>query len=372
MIKLTTPDLRLRSLWSTAKVILSGNLTQGEVSASVEDLSSELLFGGSPTRVVSSASTGLNLGLRALGIGPGDEVLVPAFTFPATANAVLQLGAIPVLVDVEPDTYNISIRELELAISQNTKAIIPVHAFGLPADMPGLMELANAHKLKVVEDAACAIGATIDGVAVGTIGDLGVFSFHPRKVVTCGEGGLLVVNRDEVMDRVDLLRSHGSRRGEVGFVFEDWGYNYRMSDLAASFLLDQLKSLKGLLLKRRRAAELYMTELGNESWLRLPPSGSSHTYQSFVVQLDPRINRNQVIRELRNRGIESTLGTYNLARQPFMVQRGYAPKDMPASDMAQLHSLSLPISSRLKAGQIRHITHTLKKVVRDATSGGQH
>lgn len=361
-IRLTTPDVRLRSLFQVASVIKSGNLTQGALAGKMESEFSERLFSNAPSRVVSSATTGLNIALRAAGIGPGDEVIVPAFTFPASANAVLQLGAIPVLADVEIQSMNVTVQTLRDKISSKTKAIMPVHAFGLAADMPEIMELAAQYSLLVVEDAACAIGSVLYGKAVGSFGDFGVFSFHPRKIITCGEGGLVVVNNASLLNRFDILRSHGAVKQDVGFVFEDWGYNYRLSDISAALLLDQLKRLDSILHKRRRVARLYDEFLSAYSEIQLPSKSESHTYQSYVIVLPERIDRDKVVRSLRERSIETTLGTYNLASQPYMNTLGYVGESMPNANHLQNHSLSLPISSHMTKRQVKIVGENLLQV----------
>src|SRR5262249_25152874 len=223
-------------------VLDSGYLTQGPKVAEFE----RLVAGSVGTRyafATTSATTALHLSLVALDVGPGDEVLVPDFTFPATANVAIQQGARPVLVDIDLETFTIDVNDLAEKITPRSRAIIPVHTFGLSADMGPILELADVHGLAVVEDAACAIGATYYGKPVGGLAETGCFSFHPRKVITTGEGGMITTGDDLLAEKIQLLRNHGGVRREGRFTFEASGYNYRMSDILAAVGVAQMRKL---------------------------------------------------------------------------------------------------------------------------------
>jgi dTDP-4-amino-4,6-dideoxygalactose transaminase len=223
---------------------------------------------------------------------------------------------------------------------------MPVHAFGLAADMDQVMSIARSRNLAVIEDAACALATTYRGRPVGVIGTLGCFSFHPRKSITTGEGGMITTDSDELADVIRLLRSHGGRRVGNRFTFEEAGYNYRLSDILAAVGVAQLRKLDRLVARRRSIAEQYRALLADEHRLVLPqlPVWDGHVYQSFVVLLEPGIDRDHVIRRLAERGVESTLGTYALHREPvFGKLYGYAPGDLPRSDEAFRRALTLPL-----------------------------
>jgi len=197
------------------------------------------------------------LALLALGIGPGDEVIVPAFTFPATGNAVELVGARPVFVDVDPRTYNIQINEIEKYITKKTAAILVVHLFGNPVDMESVLNIAQRYRLKVIEDAAGALGSLYRGRLCGTMGDVGCFSFHPRKIVTTGEGGMVVTSSQEVAERVRMLRNHGMIQGDNTKDFVAPGLNYRMNEFEAALGIVQMKNLSSTITERISLARVF-------------------------------------------------------------------------------------------------------------------
>jgi perosamine synthetase len=344
-IQLARPSTDGDEVDEVAAVLATGNLTQGPKVEEFERAIAELVH-ARHAFATTSATTALHLSLAALGIGPGDDVLVPDFTFPATANVVIQQGARPVLVDVDPGTFTMDPADLERRITSASRAVMPVHAFGLAADMDPIMAVARAHDLAVVEDAACALATTYRGRPVGAIGTIGCFSFHPRKSITTGEGGMITTDDDRLADGIRLLRSHGGRRTGNRFTFEAAGYNYRLSDILAAVGVAQLRKLDGLLERRRGIARRYRELLAGEDRLSLPvlPDWDGHVYQSFVVLLDPAIDRDGVIRRLGEEGIETTLGTYALHREPLFMERyGYHAGDLPSSHDVFRRSLTLPL-----------------------------
>jgi perosamine synthetase len=351
-------------------VLATGTLTQGPKVAEFEALIAERL-GVPHAFAVTSATTALHLSLVALGIGPGDEVLVPDFTFPATANVVVQQGAIPVLVEIDLETFGVNAADLERKVSARTRAVMPVHAFGLSADMGPVMEIADRHGLAVVEDAACALGATYRGRPCGSIGTLGCFSFHPRKSITTGEGGMIITSDDALAARISLLRSHGGIREHGRFTFEAAGFNYRLSDILAAVGVAQVAKLDQLLAARRRAAGWYDRALAGAPGLRLPADAEwgEHTYQSYVVLLDAAVDRDSVIEELRREGIESTLGTYALHAQPYFSRSLHMrPGDLPNSFQAFSSSVALPLHAGLGRADVDYVAERLRAAV---TGGAQ-
>jgi perosamine synthetase len=349
-------------------VLESGYLTQGPKVAEFEGLVAERV-GVAHTFATTSATTALHLTLAALGIGPGDEVLVPDFTFPATANVVVQQGAVPVLVDVHLSTFAIDPDDLARKITPRTRAVIPVHPFGLPAEMDPILEVAATGGLAVIEDAACALGAEYRGRPVGGIGLAGCFSFHPRKSITTGEGGMIATSDGPLAQRIRLLRSHGGVREGGRFTFEDAGFNYRMSDILAAVGVAQFRKLEEMLRLRRAVAALYDRALQGQEGVVVPasPPGSTHTYQSYVVLLDDAIDRDGVIARLASAGIETTLGTYALHAQPFFARTyGWSPGDLPNSYRAFTSSLALPLHAGVTSSEVDEVVDALQAAVRSS------
>ncbi|HEV8252466.1 MAG TPA: DegT/DnrJ/EryC1/StrS family aminotransferase [Candidatus Limnocylindria bacterium] len=349
-------------------VMESGTLTQGPKVAEFEGMVAERI-GAAQTFATTSATTALHLTLAALGIGPGDEVLVPDFTFPATANVVVQQGAVPVLVDIDLATFAMDPADLAGKVTPRARAVIPVHPFGLPADMDPILEVAARDGLAVVEDAACALGADYHKRPVGSIGLAGCFSFHPRKSITTGEGGMIATSDATLAERIRLLRSHGGIRQGGRFVFEEAGFNYRMSDILAAVGVAQLRKLDEMLRVRRAVAALYDRALEGVAGVRAPgcPAGSSHTYQSYVVLLDPELDRDAVIARLAGAGIETTLGTYALHAQPFFARSfGRSPGDIPSSFRAFVSSLALPLHAGITSAQVDEVVGALKAAISSA------
>lgn len=346
-------------------VLESGYLTQGPRAAEFE-AGIRGVTGSKHAHAVSSATTGLHLTLVALGIEAGDEVIMPAFSFPATANAVAQQGAVPVFVDIRPDTFNLDPELIEQAITSRTKAVMPVHAFGLTADMDPINEVARAHGLPVIEDAACALGASYHGRAAGSLATAGVFSFHPRKIITTGEGGIITTDDAALAERLQVLRTHGAVRGDLFMEFVEVGFNYRMSDVHAAIGLAQLTKLEWILSRRRTLAAALSERVGAIEGVRAPlvPEGLEHSFQSYVVHLDSRIDRDEVIRGMRTHDVETTLGTYGMHLQPVFVER-FGPQEstLPHATSAHRQALTLPLYPQLTFEDLDAIAAALKASV---------
>jgi dTDP-4-amino-4,6-dideoxygalactose transaminase len=364
-IRLALPYTDEDELGEVAAVLSSGYLTQGPKVRELEQAVGRLV-GAEHAIATTSATTALHLSLAALGISRGDEVIVPDFTFPATANVVVQLGARPVLVDVDPRTYAMEPEQLERHISPRTRAIMPVHPFGLSADMDGLRTEADRRGIPIVEDAACALATTYRGVPVGAIGRAGCFSFHPRKSITTGEGGMIVTNDGDLADRISVLRNHGGRRSSGRYRFEDAGFNYRLSDILAAVGVAQLRKLDWIIARRRELAALYDAALADLSGVTPPwqPPWGGHVYQSYVTRLDGSIDRDAVIRALAERGIETTLGTYALHAEPFFVRAlGHAPGDLTNSWDAYRTTLTLPLFPQMTVAMVERVVQALAEVL---------
>ncbi len=364
-MRLNVPFTDERELEEIAKVLASGYLTQGPKTAEFERLVAHYID-ARYAFAMSSCTTALHLALVVLDVGPGDEVLVADFTFPATANVVVQQGAVPVLVDIDLDTFTLDVDDLRAKITGRTKAIIPVHTFGCSADMDPIMQLAEAHGIAVIEDAACAIGTTYNGRYCGSIGTLGCFSFHPRKVITTGEGGMITTNDPKLAERIQLLRSHGGVRTGFWFKYEAAGYNYRLSDLQGAMGIAQMAKLPILVERKQSLAALLRARLSNIPGIVPPaePVWGGHIYQSFVILVDEGVDRDRIIRDLRALEIETTLGTYALHDQPFFQRSyGYVTGQLPRSHAAFRRTITLPLYPQMVEADLDLIADGLRRVI---------
>lgn len=314
MIPLARPALGEEEVSAAAAVLRSGALVQGANVAAFEAALARRLSRRHAI-AVSSGTAALHLTLLGLGIGPGDEVIVPAFTFPATANVVELAGATPVLCDIDPRTCNLEPSALPDLISPRTRAIMPVHEFGRPAAIAPIAATARDHGLILIEDAACALGAVLDERPCGSFGTAACISFHPRKILTTGEGGAIVTDDDALADRVQLLRNHGMRRSDAGDVaYETLGLNYRLTEFQAAIGCVQLERLDDLIAERRRLACVY-AELLSGSGCMLPddPPGGRSTYQTYHLLLPTAVDRVKVAARMHASGVACGIGASNLA-----------------------------------------------------------
>lgn len=364
-LPLIRPDVRFDEVEDDLRAIFeSGILTSGPYVARFEEALAEMV-GVAHVVTTTSATSALHLSLAALGIERGDEVLVSDFTFPASGNVIAELGATPVLVDSCRDRFALDIDAAATLITEQTKAIMVVDPFGQPADLAAARRLADAHGLALVEDAACALGSSVDGTACGAWPLAGCFSFHPRKVVTTGEGGAVTTDDGDLALRLRRLRNHGGTRASVGLEFVEHGYNYRLSEIAAAVGLAQLRRMADILADRRRTAEIYNEMLPTVAGvqLRLPGPGETWSYQSYVVMVDDEVDRNAVVRQLAAEGIETTLGTYAMHAQPAFAGYGYEPGDLPHSWRAQEQSLTLPVVPDMARSDIEWVVERLSLAV---------
>lgn len=362
------PYMGLEEVEQLAKVLQSGWLSNGPKTRELEEaIGNYLGIAKEQVLMVTNCTAALHASLLALGIGPGDEVLVADFTFPATAHAVMYCGAVPRFIDIDLDTFNIDVSKIEEMINKRTKAIIPVHTFGNPAEMDELVRIADKHKLGLIEDAACAFGAKYrDGMA-GTFGDTGCFSFHAIKGITCGEGGAIVTKDKKVAEKARRLCNYGiesawDRHKNVSIPsFTGLGYNYKISDLQSGVALAQLNKIEGILERRRRLAREWSRDLAplvKKGWLteQKSPQHITPCHQSKVVLLDQSVDRNKVIRTLSEQyGVETTLGTYSCHMQPVYRSKDVCPKARVAAEQ----SISLPFYYELSEELIRYCADSL-------------
>jgi perosamine synthetase len=356
--------------------IISGWLTQGPKVAEFERRFAKR-HKANHALAVTSCTTGLHLILEALELGPGDEVILPAFTWVATANVVLYCGAKPVFVDVCSKTFNIDPTKIAEKVSSKTKAIIPVHLFGLCADMNAIKAAIPDH-VKVVEDAACAAGANHQGRWAGTLGDAASFSFHPRKSITTGEGGMITTNDRELAERMNQMRNHGAsiseeqrHHGPKPYILPDFnllGFNYRMTDLQGAIGIEQLKMLDEFITERAKWAQYYREELADIEWLRLPaePETGNHGWQSYVTYCDPKkapAPRNQIMGKLQEKGISTRPGTHavhmlNLYKEKFDIH----PGDFPISKDCNDNTMAIPLHNRMTKEDYEYVVEALHEI----------
>jgi dTDP-4-amino-4,6-dideoxygalactose transaminase len=322
---------------------------------------------------VNNCTAGLHLALLALGIGPGDEVLVADYTFPATGHAVLFCGAKPVFVDVRPDTATIDPAAIEPAITPRTRGLIAVDALGQVADYDEIEAIAEARGLFVVEDAACAAGAVYRGRPTGSFGDVACFSLHGRKGITCGEGGVVTTDDQAIADRVRKLSCFGmesafTRQQSAQLpipVFDDLGYNYKLSDILAAIAFVQLQRIDELLQRRRRAAARYTEGLRSMAHLVAPaePDDREQVFQSYAVTIREPLQRDRVALALRELGIGSNIGTYASHLQPIYATAAGAPAPCPTSARLFRQHLALPMHAELTDDDVDHVLAMLREVI---------
>jgi perosamine synthetase len=350
VVRLAKPDVGDEELAEIREVLESGTLTMGPKVAEFE----ELLAAAAGTEhavAVSSGTAALHVGVLALGLGPGDEVLVPAYTFPATANVVALVGAKPVLVDVDPLTMNMDAADAARRVTRRTKAILAVHLFGRPA------RLEELPSLPILEDAAGALGASHGGRACGSLGELGCFSFHPRKIVTTGEGGAVTTSDDAIAEGVRSLRHHGWSPSDEYVDMPRPAFNYRLSDVLAALGIPQLRRLDELHAAYERIAVGYAERLSHlDVVLPAVDEGDVHGWQAYVIQVD---RRDEVLAALRAQGIQSQIGTYALQRLGAYREQG----SFPGADAAFERALALPLHARLTDLELDRVAEAVDKLV---------
>ena len=351
----------------------SGWLTQGPKVAAFEKAFAER-HKVRHALATTSCTTALHLALAALDIGPGDEVIVPAFTWVATANVVLYCGATPVLADVDRITFNLSADDVARKLTPKTRAVIAVHLFGLCADIDALRAVVPAG-VALIEDAACAAGGSYKGRPAGTLSTAAAFSFHPRKSITTGEGGMLTTDDDRLAQTADQLRNHGAsiseeqrHRGPRPYLLAEFnllGFNYRMTDLQGAVGLTQLGKLDRFIAERDRWAAFYRERLSRLNWLRLPeaPAGSAHAWQAFVTYVDPErapMPRNDMMERLQAKGIATRPGTHAVHMLGYYRERfGYGADDLPGARDCDRHTMAIPLHNRMSADDFAYVADAI-------------
>ncbi len=367
MICLAKPDIRDEDIARAVAVLRSGRLVQGENVIAFENKLAD--FAGLPHAVVvSSGTAALHLALKALGIGVGDTVIAPAFTFPATANVIEAVGAETALCDVDAASYVVTPEALLERIGslkgKRLKAVMVVHEFGYPARIAEIAEICKQHGLLLIEDAACALGTVADGKHPGHHSDIACFSFHPRKAITTGEGGAVMTHRKDLADKIKTLRNHGMVYGAEGIDFQEAGLNYRLTDFQAALALGQIGRFPDELARRHELAEIYKRELSGVEGLTLPDIPSGHSLQSLMVVLDVAICRKQLIADLLARGIQTNLGAQALNCLTHFGQKyGLNEVSCPVASRLFGSGLVLPLYGALGIQTVKDIGATLREML---------
>lgn len=347
------------------EILDSGYLTEGPVTREFENAVKQYV-GCKHAIAVTSCTTGLEMALRVLNIGPGDEVIVPDYTYPATADVVAIVGATTVLVDVTPTNMLIDYNTLEKAITPRTKAVMPVSIFGNPLDYDQLNAIKEKFGVFIIEDAACSIGAEYKGIKVGNFADISVFSHHPRKFITTGEGGTITTNNDEWAAWMDSYKHFGMGESPTreGTVFTRIGTNYKLSNILAAVGVVQMKHIEELLIKRRLLAENYMKMLNGLKEIKIPETNETgkHSYQSFCIFVK---NRDRIIKQMREEGIEVQIGTYAIHMHPAFEESDCIIHKSPfnGSRYAYNHCLTLPLYHDLLESDQQAVVDMLKKML---------
>jgi perosamine synthetase len=351
MLPINFPDIQQEDIDRATEVLRSGWLTQGQYVKELEH--SVAKYAGTKYAVaVSSGTTALHLALLVAGVKPGNEVIVPAYTFVATANAVRMTGATPVFADIDIRTLCIDPAKIHAAITKNTVAIMPVHAFGLAANMDEIQSIANYHKLMVIEDAACAMGSSIAGRMAGSMGDMGCFSFHGRKIITSGEGGMVVTDNLNFALDLQALRDHGRNNGKCYMI----GYNYRMTDFQAALLIGQLGRINETIEVRQSIAADYVTMIAPVVAHQRVPKGHRHnaSYHHIISK-----QADDIRMFLTERGIQTTHGANYIPDEPIYRDLNN-PEKYPNSALARKQGVLLPIYEGIPTQKIIScINHTV-------------
>lgn len=365
-IPIARPDVGAREEELVLEVLRSGMLSLGPMGPRFERAFAEWV-GTRHAAAVSSGTAALHLGLVRAGVGPGDEVITSPFSFISSANCALHAGATPVFADIDPVTCNIDPAAIEAAITPRTRAIVPVHIFGLPCDIEAINAIAAHHGLAVVEDAAEALGARRQGRMIGTHGNPTVFAFYPNKQMTTGEGGIITTDDPAVQEDVESLRNQG--RADTGQWLEHdrLGWNYRMDDLSAAVGLGQVERLDAILAGRDDVARRYTALLADVEGVTTPADvpGDTRSWFVYTVLLEPGVDRNAVIGLLGERGIASKPYLPSIHLQPLYRARGHRVGEFPICESISDRSLALPFFAALTEAQQERVVAALREVLAD-------
>jgi perosamine synthetase len=374
MIPIAKPYLTKKEAKAAYETILTGWITQGPRVAEFEQKFAAYT-GAKYAVAVSNCTTALHLAMIVAGVGPGDEVICPSMSYIATANCIKYVGAKPVFAEIDPANYNLDVRDVAKRITEKTRAILLVHQIGMPADIDAFKDLAAKYNLKLIEDAACAAGSSYKGSKIGSHSDLVCFSFHPRKVISTGDGGMIATNNEDYYNRMRLLRQHGmsvndrTRHESAKIIFEDHlevGYNYRLTDIQASVGIQQLEKLDWILGKRRKIASRYHKAFKGIPGIQLPleKKGFFSNYQSYSVYLkdDCPVGRNDIMQKMLDAGISTRRGIMTTHRET-AYKSEYAGLSLPVSEKASDRSIILPLYVPMDDGDVQKVIETFTSIL---------
>jgi perosamine synthetase len=366
---MSAPDLDEADVRAVVEVLRSDRLALGPRMREFERRIADYV-GVRHAVAVSSGTAALHLIVRALGIGPGDEVLVPSFTFAASVNAILYEGATPVFVDIEPFAYTVSPDDLQRKLTQRTRAVLAVDVFGHPADWDAILEVAASGGIKTIDDSCEALGAELRGVKLGRFGDAAAFAFYPNKQITTGEGGMIVTDDEDLARLAASLRNQG--RDEMGtwLRHERLGFNYRMDEMSAALGLSQLTRIETLLGKRARVARLYDESLSRLPRIRVPGvrDEARVSWFVYVVTLDEDLDRDAVMREMTARGIPVRAYFSPVHLQPYILERpGLSGATLPVTESVARRTMALPFHGNMDEAAVSQVAQTLREVVHRRT-----
>jgi perosamine synthetase len=366
-MKLSHPQIGSEEISAVTRVLTSGQLSLGEETEKFEQEIASWV-GAKYAVAVSSGTAGLHLAVLASDIQSGDEVITTPFSFVASTNAIIYERAKPVFVDIDPHTFNLDVNKIEAAITKKTRAILAVDIFGYPAEWGQILKLAKKHNLKIVQDAAEALGAKYQGSKVGSLGHPTVFAFYPNKQMTTGEGGMVVTNDKNQYHLMKGLANQGRGKDMQWLTHEYLGFNYRMSEIAAALGRVQLKKLDGFLAKRNQVAKWYDQRLRAVSQVTLmAPNDQNHqrSWFVYVVRLNSKINRDQVIERLAVEDIPAKAYLPSIHLQPYMVKKfGLKKGDLPVSEAVSNSTLALPLYTDMSEDQVEVVCQKLLKVLK--------
>lgn len=373
-IPLARPYTDEAEVAAAAAVIRSGWVSQGVRAAEFEAMVGGYV-GARFAIATNSCTSALHLALYLQGVGPGDEVICPSFTCFATANAIRHVGALPIFVEIEPRTFNIDPAAVDLAVTPRTRAIMAVHQIGLAADMDPIQEIASRHGLSIVEDAATALGSAYRGTRVGSLGSPTAFSFHPRKIITTGEGGMLTTDDEALAERARVVRSHGASvsdlerhkaRGTIYAAYPEVGYNYRMTDIQAAVGVEQMKKLPWILARKQEIGHWYNEHLAAVEEVEVPfvPDYAVHSYQSYLITLVRRykIDRDALLRRMAARGISCRHGIAPMHWEPYYRQL-YPGFRLPITEEVSRTTMFLPIYPSMTETELQYVVNNLKELL---------
>lgn len=368
MIPLSGPDITQREKDLVMEVLDSGILGLGPKMKQFEQMMAEYV-GVKHAISCNSGTSGLHMLIAAMGIGEGDEVITTSFSFVASANCILFERAVPVFVDIDEKTYNLDVSQIEAKITPKTKAILPVHVFGQPANMDEIRALAKKYNLWVIEDSCEAIGGEWNGERVGGLGDAGVFAFYPNKQMTTGEGGIIITNNDEIAELCHSIRNQG--RGEDGLWLSHvrLGYNFRMDELSAALGVAQLERIDEILAKRDAVAKMYTEKLKDVAEVILPhvEDNVKMSWFVYVIRFAEDVDRDLVMERLSKRGVGCRPYFTPIHLQPFYVERfGYKRGDFPVTERVADKTLAIPFFNNLTEAQVDEVVAAIKEEIANA------